>query len=133
MKLRKGFTLIELIVCAVIILLIGGALIGGCGGCQQMFFRKNCIGKVTGISNLNGQVPTVIAGKNSVFSGAAFSFAVEMGVGNEIVNFSSEDRQFATIEKGDSISVAIFKYPPWVFDKAGTYHGGRLLKKYKIN
>jgi prepilin-type N-terminal cleavage/methylation domain-containing protein len=129
----KGFTLVELMVVVVIVLIVFGGLIGSCGGCQQMFFRKNCEGRVTGISNLSGQVSTIVTGRNNVFPGAAFSFAVEMSVGNEIVNFSAEDRQFATIEKGDSISVAIFKYPPWVLDKAGTYHGGRLLRKYKIN
>jgi prepilin-type N-terminal cleavage/methylation domain-containing protein len=129
--MRKGFTLVEILVVAVIILIVGGVLVGGCSGCgSQVLFRKNCAGKVTGISNLSGQVNTVIG---RVIPSATFSFAVEMDIGKEIINFSSEDRQFATIEKGDSISVAIFKYPPWVLDKAGTYHNGRLLKKYKIN
>jgi prepilin-type N-terminal cleavage/methylation domain-containing protein len=131
---RKGVTLIEILVVVVIALIFISVVAGGCAGCggSKVFFRKNCIGKVTNISNLSGQVTTIV-GKNNVYPGAAFSFAIEMSANNEFVNFSSEDRQFATIEKGDSISVAFFKYPPWNMDKAGTYYGGRLLKKYKIN
>lgn len=60
-----------------------------------------------------------------------FSFSVEIEADDEIINFSTEDRQFASIHQGDKIRVKVFKYPPWNFTKAGTLYGGRLLKKFK--
>ena len=36
-----------------------------------------------------------------------------------------------TVRKGDKIKAKAFPYAPWDFNKAGTYHGGRLLKKFK--
>lgn len=132
MKLCKGFTLIELMICAIIILVVLGVFVGSCSGCSKILFRKDYTGKVTKIDHLmNGQA-TVI-GKGVSIPSAAFSCAVELNVGSEFVTFSSEDRQFATVDKDDSISVATFKYPPWNLDKAGTHYGGRLLKKYKTN
>lgn len=136
MKLSKGFTLVELLVAIIILFIALGVVVGSCSGCSKIFFKKEYAGKVTKVNHFNnGQaVVTGVLGKGTGFSSAAmFSCAIEISADNEFINFSSEDRQFGTIAEGDSIRVAIFKYAPWNLDKAGTYYGGRLIKKYKIN
>jgi prepilin-type N-terminal cleavage/methylation domain-containing protein len=122
---RKGFTLIELLIVVVVILVIGSI---GFGVSYKFISQKTFTGKVTACNEMTAGV----YGKRGIPSGA-FSFAVDMDVPgeDEVVTFSSEDRKFANVVKGDSIKVRVFKYAPWNFDKAGTYYSGRLLKKFK--
>jgi len=58
-----------------------------------------------------------------------FSFAVGVRTDDgEIVTASSEDRQWAVAKAGQCVEAKFFPYPPWQFDKSGTYFGARLLK-----
>jgi hypothetical protein len=128
---RRGFTVLEGFIVIFFFVVFFFILINICGGYgRKIFFRKDCSGRVTRINHFNSQ-PSVSG--VAVSPSTMFSSSVEISSGDEFVNFSSEDRQFGTIGIGDSVRVAVFKYPPWDFEKVGTYYGGRLLKKYKVN
>ena len=119
LKKSKGLTLVEVGIALVIIIIIGGLIVGGI---SKMFLSKTYEGTVTSCNKLDA---TFAEGSK------IFSFSVEIETDVEIINFSSEDRQFASIKQGDNIKVKVFQYPPWNFTKAGTLYGGRLLKKFK--
>jgi hypothetical protein len=66
---------------------------------------------------------------NSVSPAQIYSFAIairESG-SREIVTASSEDRQWAVVQKGQCAEAKFFPYPPWKLDKSGTYFGARLI------
>ena len=87
-------------------------------------------GKILAIDRVT-QPNTLIGPGGPVPASQIFSFAVairdEQG---EIVTASSEDRQWAVVEKGQCGEAKFFPYPPWKLDKGGTYFGARLLKLY---
>jgi prepilin-type N-terminal cleavage/methylation domain-containing protein len=126
--MRKGFTLIELLV-VIFIFAILGTIVYSAG--YGLFSRTTFTGKVTACTEMDAKN----GGMFNRSSGAPFSFAVDMDVAGEdgIVTFSSEDRKFANVRKGDSVMVRVEKYAPWNFNKAGEFHNGRLLKKFKVN
>ncbi len=75
--------------------------------------------------------PTSIIGSSQIPDSQLFSFAVAIKVpSGEIFTASSEDRQWAVVEKGQCAEVKFFPYPPWQLDKSGTYFGARLLKLF---
>lgn len=122
MKLSKGFTLIELLV---IIIIVGFFLSMAGAVSYPMFHRYEATGTISEIAKL----PPAI-GINGA-SGQNYSFSIDLKAeDDEIISVSSEDRKFATCEKGQKIKMAYNKYPPWNFSKAGTFYNGRMLKKY---
>jgi len=124
--MRQGFTLIELMVVIVIISII---LSVGFGSCYSSFSKEEYIGTVTACENITNNIYNT---NSRTISRSQFSFACDIKCDNgEIISFSSEDRKFATVVKNDVIRVAVSKYAPWNFDKAGTFYNGRLLKKIK--
>ncbi len=64
---------------------------------------------------------------NTMFS---FAIAIKNEKG-EIFTASSIDRQWAVAIKGMCAEAKFFPYPPWNFEKAGTYYGARLTKLYE--
>ena len=120
---KKGLTLVELMVGVVIVLVAGGMLFGGCYGVMN---AKTVTGTVQSIENLT---PGMVANNNS--GSVEYSFAVSIDVGDEIFSFSATDRQWATVKVGEVVKAKAFPYVPWNFQKAGTFHGGRLIKKLK--
>jgi Tfp pilus assembly protein PilE len=121
---RSGFTLIQLLVVLVFFAIIG-SVVYGYG--QKFFSRSEHVGVVKNVASMT---PNAVIGH---VSQGYYSFSIDMECeGSEIVSFSSEDRKFSTVNKGDSIRVVTFTYPFWSLDKAGTLYGGRLIKKYKL-
>lgn len=77
------------------------------------------------------QPSTIIAGSNALPPSQVFSFAIAIrDLKGDIVTASSEDRQWAVVDKGQCVQARYFPYPPWELDKAGTYNGARLIKIY---
>ena len=56
----------------------------------------------------------------------SYAVAIQMEDG-EIITASTEDRQWSVAEKGKCVVAKFYPYPPWEFDKSGTYFGARLL------
>lgn len=60
-----------------------------------------------------------------------YSFAVGIKTkSGEIKTSSAEDRQWAVVEKGKCAEARFYPYPPWDFDKSGTYFNARLIKYF---
>lgn len=60
----------------------------------------------------------------------SYAMAIRNKETNEIFTASSQDRQWAVVQVGQCGSVKLFPYPPWKFDRDGTYHNARLEKLY---
>ena len=92
-------------------------------------FAKNIEGSVMKVERLMDPVALITRSgepANKVFS---FAVAIKNEATGEIFTASTEDRQWAAVQ-GDGLcaQAKFFPYPPWQFDKSGTYYGARLLK-----
>lgn len=60
---------------------------------------------------------------------AMYSYAVAIRTKEgEIITASSEDRQWAVARRGLCVDAKFYPYPPWNFEKSGTYFNARLIK-----
>jgi hypothetical protein len=92
-------------------------------------FARHVHGVIVGIDRVTQ--PSAIVSGSPVPPSQLFSFAVAVKeASGDIFTSSSEDRQWALVEKGNCVDAKFFPYPPWQIDKAGTYFGARLLKLY---
>lgn len=75
--------------------------------------------------------PTVLLG-GKLDSSKVFAFAVAIRDSDkgEIFTSSSEDSQWAVVEKGQCVEAVFYPYPPWNFAKARTYFNARLVQMY---
>ncbi len=120
-KGSKGFTLVELMVVVVIVAIIGAVVLGG-GVVIASFMAKSAEGVVTEVQQLD-------VGYTMEGSRPTYSFSVQMQLDNgEYLDFSAEDRKWATVDKGDRLSVKYNKYAWFMFGKAGTLYNGRVVK-----
>ena len=88
------------------------------------------MGEVIGIDRVIE--PSTIIGAGKIPNAQIFSFAVAIKDANgDILTASSEDRQWAVVEKGKCAEAVFFPYPPWILDKAGTFFGARLYRLYE--
>lgn len=94
-------------------------------------FKKRIIGEIVAVERVNDAL--IVAGSNQPINSQVFSFSVgikDMKTG-EIHMSSSEDRQWAAVQKGNCVVAAYFPYPPWMLSKANTNHNARLLRNYE--
>ena len=98
----------------------------------SIIFSKTVQGRVEAVEKL--QIPVAVIGgsqNNSLGSRELFSFAVAIRQEDgDTVTASSEDRQWTVISKGMCVKAKLFPYPPWDFEKGGTYFNARLLDPY---
>ena len=88
-------------------------------------FSKNIDGKLEGVERVTS--PTALLG--NVPSSQVFSFAIAIRTPDgEIYTASSEDRQWSIAKQGMCAKVKFYPYPPWDFEKGGTYFNARLIK-----
>ena len=114
-----------------LLLLLGGVGFTGVRYYSYIFARE-VKGQIVGIDRLT-QPETVFnnSGQQTPAS-QLFSFAVAIKDDKgEIVTASSEDRQWGVVEKGMCAEAKFYPYPPWNLEKAGTYHGARLIKLFE--
>lgn len=81
--------------------------------------------------------PTALVGVGAgaeAASATLFSYAVAIKeASGEIVTASTEDRQWAVAHPGKCAEAKYYPYPPWEFDKSGTYFNARLLKLFECS
>lgn len=97
-------------------------------------FVKTVQGEVIKVERL--MEPVAVLSRDGEPSNKVFSFAVAVKdqATGEIFTASTEDRQWAAVQgEGLCARAKFFPYPPWQFDKAGTYHGARLIKLWKCD
>lgn len=117
-------TLIMLIVLTVVMGGIGFVLVNY----YSYIFSKNVKGVIAKVERITN--PQTIVGTN-VTSEQIFSYAVAVkGEQGEIFTASTEDRQWAVAQEGQCVEARFYPYPPWRFDKSGTYFGARLLRLF---
>jgi hypothetical protein len=100
--------------------------------CTQYYsyvFARTVEGKIVGVENVI-QPTTIVQGMpGKGLPPQIFSYAVGIQDDKgEIVTASSEDRQWAVVQKGQCAVAKFFPYPPWDLSKSGTYFGARLLR-----
>ena len=95
----------------------------------SVIFSRNVEGVISDVQRV--APPAVLVGGASATSKEMFSYAVAIKTpDNEIVTASAEDRQWAVAKAGQCVKAKFFPYPPWNFEKAGTYYGARLVRLY---
>ncbi len=109
------------------IILVG--IIFGVLNYWKYVFAKTVEGSIIKVEKLMD--PIAMIAREGEPSSKVFSFAVAIKdqTTGEIFTASSEDRQWAAVQgEGFCGEAKFFPYPPWQFDKSGTYHGARLLR-----
>lgn len=98
----------------------------------SIIFSKKVVGEVVGVEKI--EVPVaMITRSTEKMNPQLFSFAVAIKDSNshEIFTSSAEDRQWAVVQKGQCAEAVFLPYPPWVFEKEGTYYGARLIRLFE--
>ena len=109
-----------------VLLMFGAGVI--CFEFYGFVFSRRVEGQVVDVQRVL-QEQMVISNSSAPLSPQLFSFAVAIREkGGEIVTASTEDRQWAVVEKGKCAVAVYFPYPPWNLQRAGTYHNARLEK-----
>lgn len=95
-------------------------------------FKQKVTGEIVASERVAGPV-TFITDASSKINPQVFSFSVAIKdqKTGEIHMASSEDRQWAAVEKGNCVVAAFFPYPPWrIIDKGMTNKNARLLRNF---
>ncbi len=93
-----------------------------------IIFSKTVDGQVLNVDRVTQ--PTLVMGSAAVNAPNvlySFAIAVRSSTG-EIFSGSTEDRQWAIVNKGLCVKARFYPYPPWDFEKGGTYFNVRMLQ-----
>ncbi len=95
-------------------------------------FKKRILGEVIAVERVSTSAVALVTSGNSPLNSQVFSFSVGIkdSQSGEIFMASSEDRQWAAVQKGNCVVAAYFPYPPWELSKANTSHNARLLRNF---
>ena len=108
------------------------ALIGGYIAFKyyDYVFSKKVSGEVVGVERVNTN-ETIITSGSAIPASQIFSFAVAIKDNQgEIHTASSEDRQWAVVQKGQCAEALYYPYPPWDLNRAKTFHNARLVRLF---
>lgn len=128
--IQKFVTILASIILVVAITYAVIAVVGrGEVNLYSVLFAQTIEGVVENVEKVSPQVALVGGGMNAATSKELFSFAVGIKTKNgEIITGTTEDRQWAIVQKGQCAKAKFYPYPPWDFDKSGTFFNVRLLK-----
>ncbi len=96
-------------------------------------FRKKVVGVVDNVERVKIDVALIQQNTAAGTSGDhinpdLFSFAVAIkDKDGNIFTSSANDRQWAVVRPGQCVEADFYPYPPWQFEKSGTYFNARLL------
>lgn len=116
----------------ILILVVLGVSLWLIGANYSVLFSKTVVGEVTGVERV--ELPVALMGRvQDSMTAKVFSFAVGIKdpQSGEIHTASSEDRQWAVVQKGQCAEAVFLPYPPWQLDKKGTYFGARLIRLFE--
>ena len=118
---------IRLVMFVVVLLIVGVLVLEN----WQYVFAREVSGEIKEIERVSQN--TILGTGANIPASQLFSFAVAIKdkKSSEIVTASSEDRQWAVAKKGLCAEARFFPYPPWDLERAGTFHGARLVKLYE--
>lgn len=101
----------------------------------SIIFSKTVVGSIIAVEKLD--VPMALLSRpntqiNPQINPQVFSFAVAIqdSKTKEIFTASAEDRQWAVAQAGKCAEAVFLPYPPWDFEKKGTYFGARLVRLF---
>ena len=98
----------------------------------SFIFSKKVTGVVVGVERIPIGMAVIQSGNSSSLSPQIFSYAVAIKTGSgEIMTASAEDRQWAVVEKGKCVEAQFYPYPPWNFEKGGTFSNARLDRLFE--
>lgn len=108
-------------------LLLGGFIAFSVVQWYSFIFSKTLEGQVIEIDRVTQ--PTVVMGSAAVqATNVLYSFAIAIRTPDgKIYTASSEDRQWAIVQKNMCVDTRFYPYPPWNLDKGGTYFNARML------
>ncbi|WP_413574704.1 hypothetical protein ACLVWU_10785 [Bdellovibrio sp. HCB290] len=95
----------------------------------SVIFSKTVIGEVVNVERVELPV-ALIARSGGELNEKVFSFAISIKdtKTGEMFAATSEDRQWAIVQKGQCAEAVYLPYPPWELKKRGTYFGARLVR-----
>ncbi|WP_413584321.1 hypothetical protein [Bdellovibrio sp. HCB274] len=117
------------IIKTILFLVIIGGLLWIVLANYSVIFSKTVIGEVINVERVELPV-ALIARSGGELNEKVFSFAISIKdtTTNEIFAATSEDRQWAIVQKGQCAEAVYLPYPPWELKKRGTYFGARLVR-----
>lgn len=92
----------------------------------SIIFAKTVVGRIEHVVRVTEL--TAILGSRQVPESQIYSFSVSIRQpSGEMLTATSEDRQWAVTKAGQCVKAKYFPYPPWNFEKAGTFFNARLI------
>lgn len=100
----------------------------------HILFARTITGEVISVQKVDASVDIITTRPGEQIGSRLFSYAVavEDQKTKEILVASSEDRRWATLEKGNCVTARFFPYPPWRLDKAGAFFGAQVITFMKV-
>lgn len=115
---------------SLIVLLIIGALLWIIMANYSVIFSKTVKGEIVGVERI--EIPVALMTRTDADMGKVYSFAIGIKTETgEIFTASSEDRQWAVVNRGQCAEAVFLPNPPWELRKKDTYFGARLVKLYE--
>jgi hypothetical protein len=114
---------------AFVLVLIVGFGLYTCIAYYGYVFAKTVRGQFIGVERVNDNLAMITGRQVDPVQMFSFAIAIRSSQG-DIYTASSEDRQWAVVQKGQCGEAKFYPYPPWDFERSGTYHGARLIKLY---
>lgn len=100
----------------------------------HIIFARKVTGEVISVQKVDASVDVIASKPGEPLPNKMFSWAVavEDQITKEIYVSSSEDRRWATLEKGNCVTAKFFPYPPWRLDRSGAYFDARVITFKKV-